>query len=228
MKLEGKTFFITGGVSGLGLAAAKSILSKGGNVIVSKKKKKKKKHEVYQLFLADIQKDKGDKVAEELGSKAIFVKTDVSCEKSVTEAIKVSVEKFGSIHGCINCAGIGYPQRTLSKSGKEHPLVPFERVLKINLIGTFNVLRLCAKAMLNNKPDADGERGVIINTASVAAFDGQIGQAAYSASKGGVVGMTLPIARDLSEFGIRVCTIAPGIFGLLQKGKRGKKGKKKC
>jgi len=194
MKLEGKTFFITGGISGLGLGAAKCLLEKGANVV-----------------LADVQ-DKGEKVAQELGSHALFVKTDVTSEKSVLAAIKAAVDKFGSIYGCINSAGVGLPQRTLSKSGTVHPLDPFERVIKINLIGTFNVLRLCAKSMITNKPNEDGERGVIINVASVAAFEGQIGQVAYSASKGGVVGMTVPIARDLGEFGIRVCTICPGIF----------------
>ena len=143
------------------------------------------------------------------------MKTDVTSEKSVTEAIDLSLKKFGSIDGCVNCAGVGYPRRTVSKSGKVHPLPPFEQVIRINLIGTFNVLRLCSKAMLQNTPDAETkERGVIVNTASVAAFDGQIGQAAYSASKAGVVGMTLPIARDLGAFGIRIVTIAPGIFGM--------------
>ena len=165
--------------------------------------------------MADINEKKGNALAKELGKCAIFAKTDVTSEKSVTESIDATLNKFGSLDGCVNCAGVGYPRRTLSKSGKVHPLSPFEQVIKINLIGTFNVLRLCAQAMLKNKPDSETqERGVIVNTASVAAFDGQIGQAAYSASKSGVVGMTLPIARDLGAFGIRIVTIAPGIFGM--------------
>lgn len=166
------------------------------------------------IQLADINASKGKKVVASLGeSKALFTKCDVTKEKSVQEAIEAGLQKFGALHGCVNCAGIGYPRRVLSKSGKVHPLPPFSKVIEINLIGTFNVLRLCAKAMIANKPDEETlERGVIINTASVAAFDGQIGQAAYSASKSGVCGMTLPIARDLGGFGIRICTIAPGIF----------------
>merc|ERR1712244_171333 len=166
------------------------------------------------VVLADINNSKGKKMVAELGENvAIFTKCDVTKEKSVQEAIDGGIKKFGAINGCINCAGIGYPRRTLSKSGKVHPIAPFKKVIEINLIGTFNVLRLCAKAMIANKPDIDTlERGVIINTASVAAFDGQIGQSAYSASKAGVCGMTLPIARDLGGFGIRICTIAPGIF----------------
>jgi len=197
MKFEGRTFFITGGVSGLGEGVARLFVSKGANVI-----------------LADINSSKGKKVVSDLGaSVALFAKCDVTQEKSVQEAIDSGLQKFGALHGCVNCAGIGYPRRVLSKSGKVHPLPPFSKVIEINLIGTFNVLRLCAKAMIANPPDIDTlERGVIINTASVAAFDGQIGQAAYSASKSGVCGMTLPIARDLGGFGIRICTIAPGIF----------------
>eukprot|EP01084_Bolivina_argentea_P105205 188332_1 len=197
MKIDGKTFFITGGVSGLGEAVARLFVSKGGNVV-----------------LADINKGKGKKLVAQLGDNvALFTKCDVTKEESVQAAIDAGIEKFGSLNGCVNCAGIGYPRRTLSKSGKAHPIAPFAKVIQINLIGTFNVLRLCAKAMVANTPDSDTlERGVIVNTASVAAFDGQIGQAAYSASKAGVCGMTLPIARDLGGFGIRICTIAPGIF----------------
>lgn len=197
MKLEGKTFYITGGVSGLGEGCSRLIVEKGGNVI-----------------MVDINSTKGNKIAKELGDKhSLFVKTDVTKEESVQNSINLGLKKFGSIYGCINCAGVGYPRRVLSKSGKVHPLAPFKKVIDINVFGTFNVLRLCAKAMISNEPDSDSlERGVIINTASVAAFDGQIGQAAYSASKGAIVGMTLPIARDLGVFGIRICTIAPGIF----------------
>ena len=164
--------------------------------------------------MADINSSKGKKIINDLGTKqALFVKCDVTSESSVQKGIDEGILKFGRIDGCINCAGIGYPRRVLSKSGKLHPLEPFKKVIEINLIGTFNVLRLCSKAMISNKPDIDTlERGVIINTASVAAFDGQIGQSAYSASKAGVCGMTLPIARDLGGFGIRIITIAPGIF----------------
>lgn len=196
MKLEGKTFFITGGASGLGEATARLFASKGANVVI-----------------ADLQSKNGEKLAQEIGSKAFYVHCDVTHENSTQDAVNAAVDKFGALHGCINCAGVGYPRRILSKQGNVHPLAPFEQVVKINLIGTFNVLRLCAKAMAQNKPDEESqERGIIINTASVAAFDGQIGQAAYSASKAGVVGMTLPIARDLAQFGIRIVTIAPGIF----------------
>lgn len=197
MKFEGRTFFITGGVSGLGEGVARLFVSKGANVV-----------------LADINSSKGKKVVSELGAGvALFTKCDVTKEQSVQEAIDAGLKKFGALHGCVNCAGVGYPRRVLSKSGKVHPLPPFSKVIEINLIGTFNVLRLCAKAMIANQPDVDTlERGVIVNTASVAAMDGQIGQAAYSASKAGVCGMTLPIARDLGGFGIRICTIAPGIF----------------
>eukprot|EP01084_Bolivina_argentea_P043675 80446_1 len=194
MKFERSTIFITGGVSGLGEAAARFFISKGSNVV-----------------LADINKSRGNSIISELGNKqAIFVKCDVTNEKSVQSAIDKGLNKFGSINGCINCAGRGYARRVLSKSGKVHPIKPFSDIIKLNLVGTFNVLRLCAKAMLLNN---DKERGVIINVASIAGMDGQIGQSAYSASKFGVCGMTLPIARDLGKFGIRICTIAPGIFG---------------
>lgn len=212
MKLEGKTFYITGGASGLGEATARLFTSSGANVI-----------------LADINEKKGKALESELSPNALFVKADVTSEDSISKSIDAALKKFGALHGCVNCAGVGYPRRVLSKSGKVHPLKPFEQVIRINLIGTFNVLRLCAKAMLSNNNNntnnnsntknnttknvqSDNERGVIINVASVAAFDGQIGQAAYSASKSGIVGMTLPIARDLASFGIRICTICPGIF----------------
>jgi len=196
MKLEGKTFFITGGASGLGEAAGRLFASKGANVV-----------------LADLQEKNGQKVAQEIGNKALYVHCDITSEDSTQKAIKSAVEKFGTLHGCVNCAGVGYPRRVVSKQGSVHPLAPFEQVIKINLIGTFNALRLTAKVMSENKPDEETqERGIIINVASVAAFDGQVGQAAYSASKAGVCGMTLPIARDLATFGIRIITIAPGIF----------------
>jgi NAD(P)-dependent dehydrogenase (short-subunit alcohol dehydrogenase family) len=194
MRLQGNTFLVTGGGSGLGAACAREFTGAGASVV-----------------LADINPETGEKLAAELGERARFAKTDVTDEQSVQQAIALAKEAFGGLRGVVNCAGVGIAARTLGKSGP-HPLDPFIKVIQVNLIGTFNVIRLAAAAMSENQPDAEGERGVIVNTASVAAFDGQIGQAAYSASKGGVVGMTLPIARDLSSLGIRVCTIAPGIF----------------
>ncbi len=194
MRLQGNTFLVTGGGSGLGAACAREFTGAGASVV-----------------LADINPETGEKLAVELGARARFAKTDVTDEQSVQQAITLAKEAFGGLRGVVNCAGVGIAARTLGKSGP-HPLDPFIKVIQVNLIGTFNVIRLAAAAMAENQPDAEGERGVIVNTASVAAFDGQIGQAAYSASKGGVVGMTLPIARDLSNLGIRVCTIAPGIF----------------
>jgi NAD(P)-dependent dehydrogenase (short-subunit alcohol dehydrogenase family) len=150
-------------------------------------------------------------LAGEIGAHALFVKTDVTDEESVKNAIGAAISKFGALHGAINCAGIGVAEKTIGKEGP-HSLVSFKRVIEVNLIGTFNVIRLAAAQMAQQEPAPSGERGVIVNTASVAAFDGQIGQAAYSASKGGIVGMTLPIARDLARDGIRVVTIAPGLF----------------
>jgi NAD(P)-dependent dehydrogenase (short-subunit alcohol dehydrogenase family) len=194
MRLQGNTFLVTGGGSGLGAACAREFTGAGASVV-----------------LADINPETGEKLAAELGERARFAKTDVTDEQSVQAAVTLAKEAFGGLRGVVNCAGVGIAARTLGKSGP-HPLDPFVKVIQVNLIGTFNVIRLAAAAMAENQPDEEGERGVIVNTASVAAFDGQIGQAAYSASKGGVVGMTLPIARDLSNLGIRVCTIAPGIF----------------
>ena len=160
----------------------------------------------------DLNMDKGKALVEELGSEnVLFDKTDVTSESQVKEALARAVREFGSIHICVNCAGIAVGQKTVHKEGA-HDLDAFKKVININLIGSFNVLRLCAEIMQNNEPSAEGERGVIINTASVAAFDGQVGQVAYSASKGGIVGMTLPIARDLARSGIRCVTIAPGLF----------------
>jgi NAD(P)-dependent dehydrogenase (short-subunit alcohol dehydrogenase family) len=153
----------------------------------------------------------GARLAEELGKATLFAQADVTCEAEVAAAIEQGVAAFGGIHICVNCAGVGTAMRTVTKAGPM-PLELFETCVRINLIGTFNVIRLTAAQMVKNTPNPDGERGVVINTASVAAYDGQIGQAAYSASKGGVVGMTLPIARDLASVGIRVCTIAPGTF----------------
>jgi len=162
-----------------------------------------------KVVIADLQSDLGEKLAKEIGGR--FAKCDVTSEADGKAAVELAVKAFGGIHVLVNCAGIGTAERTIGKEGP-HNLGHFTRVVTINLIGSFNMIRLAADAMAKAGPNAAGERGVIINTASVAAFDGQIGQAAYSASKGGIVGMTLPIARDLSRNGIRVCTIAPGIF----------------
>ncbi len=196
MQLQGNTFLITGGGSGLGAACARMFASGGANVVI-----------------ADVNPETGEKLAGELGERARFARTDVTSEESVQNAVSLAVQAFGNLRGAINCAGIGIASRVVGKSGP-HPLDVFEKVIQVNLIGTFNVIRLAAAAIQKQEPlpHTTGERGVIINTASVAAFDGQIGQAAYSASKGGVVGMTLPIARELAQFGIRVMTIAPGIF----------------
>ena len=195
MELKGKIAVVTGGASGLGEATVRNIIAQGGKALIM-----------------DLNMDRGKAIVAELGKdKVIFDKTDVTSESQVKEALERVVREFGAIHICINCAGIGSGIKTVGKNGP-HPLDVFKKVISINLIGTFNVLRLCAAIMQSNEPNAEGERGVIINTASVAAFDGQVGQAAYSASKGGVVGMTLPIARDLARAGIRCCTIAPGLF----------------
>lgn len=194
MQLQGSTALVTGGASGLGEAVVRRFAAHGANVVI-----------------LDRNEERGAAVAQELGAQATFVKADVASESDIKQAVNTTREKYGSIQIAVNCAGVGWAMRTLSKEGP-HSLDLFETVIKINLIGTFNVIRLAAAAMQQNTPNEAGERGVIINTASVAAFDGQIGQAAYSASKGGIVGMTLPIARDLSRDGIRVVTIAPGLF----------------
>ena len=192
METQGKTFLVSGGGSGLGAATAQLLAAVGGNVVI-----------------ADIRRESGEATANSIGAK--FVECNVTDEESVKKAIATAVESFGSLQGVINCAGIGVAEKTVGKDGA-HSLASFTRVININLIGTFNVIRLAAEQMAKQEPNASGERGVIINTASIAAFDGQIGQAAYSASKGGIVGMTLPIARDLCKLGIRVVTIAPGLF----------------
>jgi NAD(P)-dependent dehydrogenase (short-subunit alcohol dehydrogenase family) len=163
------------------------------------------------VVLADVNPAAGEALAAKLGPRAKFVKTDVTSEADVQGAIRTAVESFGGLHGAINCAGIAVAEKTVGKNGV-HDLGRFAKVIGVNLIGTFNVIRLAAEQMIKNEPGPSGERGVVVNTASVAAFDGQIGQAAYSASKAGVAGMTLPIARDLSNVGVRVVTIAPGIF----------------
>jgi NAD(P)-dependent dehydrogenase (short-subunit alcohol dehydrogenase family) len=164
------------------------------------------------VLIADLNSEAGDALANDLGASAKFVKTNVSSEEDVQTAVSAALSSFGDLHGAINCAGIAIATKVLGRDGSPHGLDAFSKVLQVNLIGTFNVIRLAAAAMATAQPNAAGERGVIVNTASVAAFDGQMGQAAYAASKGGIVGMTLPIARDLARYGIRVMTIAPGIF----------------
>tara|TARA_R110002094_G_scaffold181_2_gene944 strand:- start:403 stop:1170 length:768 start_codon:yes stop_codon:yes gene_type:complete len=194
MNVKDKVIIVTGGASGLGLASSKQLVAQGAKVAAF-----------------DLNQQAGDALVAELGAQAMFVRVDVTDSASVEAAITEVVERFGAIHVCLNCAGIAPGGKTVGRNGAL-PLEKFAQVININLIGSFNVLRLAAAQMANNEPDANGERGVIINTASVAAFDGQLGQAAYSASKAGVVGMTLPIARDLASLGIRIMCIAPGIF----------------
>jgi len=194
MDLKGSTFVITGGASGLGAATARMIVAGGGNAV-----------------LADVNADAGNALAAELGRTSRFVRTDVTDEAGGKAAIAAAVDGFGGLQGLINCAGIVHGEKIVGKEGP-HTLAGFARSININLIGSFNMTRLAADAMAKGAPNAEGERGVIVYTASIAAFDGQIGQAAYSASKAGLVGMTLPIARELARYGIRVMTIAPGVF----------------
>ncbi len=194
MDIQKSTILITGGASGLGGACAHLLAQSGAAVVI-----------------ADLNSETGNALAEELGEKALFVKTDVTSESDVQDAVERALQQFGGLHAVINCAGIAPPERVVSKQGPAN-LATFSKVVQVNLIGTFNAIRLAAAAMTQNTPNEGGERGVIINTASIAAFDGQIGQAAYAASKGGIVSMTLPIARELARYGIRVITIAPGIF----------------
>ncbi|HYE71203.1 MAG TPA: 3-hydroxyacyl-CoA dehydrogenase [Aquabacterium sp.] len=194
MDIAGKSFIVTGGASGLGEGTVRMLVREGGKVVI-----------------ADLQADKGQALAAELGAAATFVRCDVSQEADGRAAV-AAAQGLGKLMGLVNCAGIAPAVKTVGKDGA-HPLDTFTKVITVNLIGSFNMIRLAAEAMCRNEPEATGERGVLINTASVAAYDGQIGQAAYAASKGGVVGMTLPIARDLARNGIRVMTIAPGIFG---------------
>jgi len=192
MQIKNSVFLITGGASGLGAATARMAAENGGKVVV-----------------ADLQAEAGEKFAQQIGGR--FVRCDVTQEADGKAAVEAAVQGFGGLHVLVNCAGIAIAEKTIGKEGP-HGLASFTRCVSVNLIGTFNMIRLAADAMAKAVPNAAGERGVIINTASVAAYDGQVGQAAYSASKGGIVGMTLPVARDLSRNGIRVCTIAPGIF----------------
>lgn len=194
MQLKGKIAIVTGGASGLGLATVEAFVAAGAKVAIF-----------------DLNADQADVVVSRLGSQVRAFTVNVTDEVSVHAAIEQVKSIFGALHICVNCAGIGSASRTVGKNGAM-PLEAFTKVIGINLIGTFNVTRLAAAAMQHNTAGDDGERGVVINTASVAAFDGQIGQVAYAASKGGIVGMTLPLARDLAVLGVRVNTIAPGIF----------------
>ena len=194
MKLENINAIVSGGSSGLGKATAEIILNNGGKVTI-----------------LDTQKDKGEEFAKTKGDKCNFLLTDVTNEKKVHENISYILENIGPINLAVSCAGIGIPEKIIGRKFI-HSTITFEKIININLIGTFNLVKNVADKMKDNSPSEDGFRGLIVNTASIAAFDGQIGQAAYSASKGGIVSMTLPIARELAKFGIRVCTIAPGLF----------------
>jgi NAD(P)-dependent dehydrogenase (short-subunit alcohol dehydrogenase family) len=193
MQIQNQVFLVAGGGSGLGAATARMLAQAGGKVVI-----------------ADVNAA-GEQVAAQIGASARFAKADVTDEASTQAAVDLCVSAFGAIHGACNCAGIAPGERVVGKTGP-HSLATFERAIRINLVGTFNVIRLAAARMSTQPPFASGERGVIVNTSSVASMDGQIGQAAYAASKAGVNGMTLPIARELARFGIRVVTIAPGIF----------------
>jgi NAD(P)-dependent dehydrogenase (short-subunit alcohol dehydrogenase family) len=193
VQIAGKVFIVTGGASGLGEATARMLVSRGASVV-----------------LADIN-PASEALAAELGASSKFISTDVTKEVDGLQAVTTAQENFGAVHGLINCAGIAPSEKIVGRNGT-HSLESFTRTIMINLVGTFNMLRLASAAMMENEPLADGERGVIINTASIAAYEGQIGQAAYAASKAGIVGLTLPAARELAKTGIRVVTIAPGLF----------------
>src|SRR4051794_20217177 len=194
MDLNGAPSLVAGGASGLGAATARELARRGAGVAI-----------------VDLDGERANALAAELGGDALAFKADVTSEADVDAAVTATVDAFGGLRFAASCAGIGWAERVVTRSGPAQ-LQPFETVIRVNLIGTFNVLRHVATAMAAAEPDDDGERGAVVMTASVAAFDGQIGQAAYSASKGGVVGLTLPAARDLARLGVRVCTIAPGIF----------------
>jgi NAD(P)-dependent dehydrogenase (short-subunit alcohol dehydrogenase family) len=194
MQIQGSTFLVSGGASGLGAACVRLLAGAGGNVVI-----------------ADLNKGAGERLAADLGGRARFAPADVTDEAGVRAAVGLAVSSFGGLHGAVACAGIGVAERILGKSGP-HPLAAFARVITVNLVGTFNLLRLAAEAMAQNAAGPDGARGVIVMTSSVAAFEGQIGQAAYAASKGGVAALTLPAARELARVGVRVVSIAPGIF----------------
>ena len=194
MNLKDAVAIITGGGSGLGAATAHEFAERGAKIAI-----------------LDLPSSPGPKLAEGFGAKGLFIGADVTSGSEVEKAVEKAAEQFGTVHICVNCAGIGRASRTLSKEGP-HSLDLFNKVIQINLVGTFNAIRIAAARMAKNQPNSEGERGVIVNTASVAAYEGQIGQAAYSASKGGVVSLTLPAAPELAQSGIRVNAIAPGIF----------------
>ena len=194
MQIEAKGALVSGGASGLGEATTRRLHDAGANVVI-----------------ADLNADKGEALASELGERARFIETNVTDETSVQAAVELAADAEGGLRVAVGCAGIGWAQRVTGKQGP-HPQDLFNNVVQVNLIGMFNLMRLSATAMNANEPDSEGERGVFVSTASVAAFDGQIGQIAYAASKAGIVGMTLPAARDLASRGIRVMTIAPGLF----------------
>jgi NAD(P)-dependent dehydrogenase (short-subunit alcohol dehydrogenase family) len=194
MQIKNRVFIVTGGGSGLGAAVARTLVANGAQVVV-----------------ADINRAAGEAIAVELGDNLRFALTDVTNEADGKAAVQLALDSFGHLHGLVNCAGVAPGEKVLSRDGP-HRLESFARAVSINLIGTFNMVRLAADAIVKEMPGEDGERGVIVNTASIAAYDGQIGQAAYAASKGGVLALTLPIARELARYGVRVVTIAPGIF----------------
>jgi NAD(P)-dependent dehydrogenase (short-subunit alcohol dehydrogenase family) len=194
MKIEGASFVVTGGASGLGEATVRALHAGGGRVLI-----------------CDRDNQRGEALAAELGETTAFQSTDVTSESEAQTAIDLAQRRFGALHGLVNCAGVAEGAKVLGREGP-HPLDRFTRTLMVNLVGCFNMIRLAAEAMSANSPGQDGERGIIVNTASIAAWEGQIGQAAYAASKAGVVGMTLPMARELAAHGIRVNTIAPGLF----------------
>jgi NAD(P)-dependent dehydrogenase (short-subunit alcohol dehydrogenase family) len=194
MKIENHTFLVTGGASGLGAACVRMLAGAKGNVVI-----------------ADVNRTTGEALATELGARVRFASTDVADEASLQTAVNLATQTFGALHGAIQCAGIVLAEKVHGKTGP-NPLAGFVKTIQVNLVGTYNTVRLATTAMLQNAPNSAGERGVVINTASVAAYDGQIDQVAYSASKGGIVGMTLPLAREFARHGIRVMAIAPGIF----------------
>jgi len=194
MQIKNRVFIVTGGGSGLGAAVARSLVADGAQVVI-----------------ADIDRAAGQATAAELGDNLRFAPTDVTSEADGKAAVQLALDSFGHLHGLVNCAGVAPGEKVLGREGP-HRLEGFARAVSINLIGTFNMIRLAADAIVKEMPGEDGERGVIVNTASIAAYDGQIGQAAYAASKGGVVALTLPVARELARYGVRVVTIAPGIF----------------
>jgi NAD(P)-dependent dehydrogenase (short-subunit alcohol dehydrogenase family) len=194
MKISDHVFLVTGGASGLGAAVARLLVGESASVVI-----------------ADVNRSAGEALAAELGDASCFAQTDVTSETDGTAAVEIALTRFGHLHGLVNCAGVAPAEKIVGREGP-HRLDSFIRAVNINLVGTFNMIRLAAAAIEKENPGEDGERGVIVNTASIAAYDGQVGQAAYAASKGGVISLTLPVARELARVGIRVMTIAPGIF----------------